>query len=706
MTFSTADVLPILSGVRGNGPWTALCPAHDDERRSLSVNDADGRALWKCHAGCSQAAVTAAIRAKLGGSENNGDSRKLVATYTYTDESGRPVFYRDRFEWFEKGQTQKGVYPRQLDGTRTGVPGVPYRLHEVRHAVATDGTIIFAEGEKAVDVLRAHEYTATTTGGATSWHRMHAEHFRGARAVLWPDADAPGERFIAAVARDLVEVGAEIRVLRFQGKSSGWDAADFFAEGGTEDQLDHLLEDAPAWMPPVIGQAMSSPNDYAGAPVLADRTSEVDVYDDEELGQAWITRVKPQLADVALAGPIGEAVAICAPECEASPISILLPALTIYGCMVGRRVVQDIGGSHHFLNLFGMLVGETGEGRKGTGNSVAHRIMSLVDPRFMTENVASGLSSGEGVIGRLADSKIAAGEIPRIRDSRLHIAEEEAGTAFTRMKRDGNSLSGVMRQAWDGRPLSTLTRKDEGGLIAKEPLVSVIMQVTPDELRTGLGDIELVNGFMNRFVLAWTERVRMLPFGRPVDPDSLRRPVAHLQQSLSKLPAEGKLELDWAPDARDLYASAIYPSLRPLPGRLAAMTARGAPIIRRLAGIYCIARGAVALSVEDLAAAVAIWNYSIASARYIYGGVVFSPLAQQLLDALEAAGDAGLGLTGLRDAVGGQKIKKPSWDSALRELQLSRQVLAEREKTSGRTRTTLRLVRGGKDGEKSCFGAY
>ena len=36
---------------------------------------------------------------------------------------------------------------------------------------------------------------------------------------------------------------------------------------------------------------------------------------------------------------------------------------------------------------------------------------------------------------------------------------------FTRMKRDGNSLSPVLRQAWDGRPLSTLTRKDDGHLV-------------------------------------------------------------------------------------------------------------------------------------------------------------------------------------------------------------------------------------------------
>ena len=423
--------------------------------------------------------------------------------------------------------------------------------------------------------------------------------------------------------------------------------------------------------------------------------------DDEQLGAAWIVRTKPQLAEAALAGPIGEAVAICGPECEAAPISILLPALTIFGCMVGRRVMQDIGGTHHFLNLFGMLVGETGEGRKGTGNGVAHRLMSLVDRRFMVENTAGGLSSGEGVIGRLADPKALPGDTPAMRDSRLHIAEEEAGTVFTRMKRDGNSLSGVLRQAWDGRPLSTLTRKDDGGLIAKEPLVSLTMQVTPDELRKGLGDIELTNGFMNRFIVAWTEQVRLLPFGRPIDDDRLSRPVAQLQAVLQQLPATGALELGWTTEATALYGDEIYPNLKPLSGRLAAMTARGAPIIRRVAAIYCVSRGARTLSVEDLNAAVAHWNYSLESTRYIYGGSVFSALAQRMHDAAERAGDAGLTLTALRDEVGGHKIAKAEWDAAIRELQLSRLVAADRAGTNGRSKTTLRLAQRGKMGKEA-----
>ena len=47
--------------VRGSGPWTAECPAHEDRSPSLSVTQADGRVLIHCHAGCTASDVLAAL---------------------------------------------------------------------------------------------------------------------------------------------------------------------------------------------------------------------------------------------------------------------------------------------------------------------------------------------------------------------------------------------------------------------------------------------------------------------------------------------------------------------------------------------------------------------------------------------------------------------------------------------------------------------
>jgi hypothetical protein len=54
-----------LGGHKTGAGWTAPCPAHDDREPSLSVRSADGDSmLVRCHAGCEQAAVIAALRSR------------------------------------------------------------------------------------------------------------------------------------------------------------------------------------------------------------------------------------------------------------------------------------------------------------------------------------------------------------------------------------------------------------------------------------------------------------------------------------------------------------------------------------------------------------------------------------------------------------------------------------------------------------------
>ena len=51
-----------LGGRRVGQCWTARCPAHDDREPSLSIRDADGKVLVRCHAGCDQRDVIAALK--------------------------------------------------------------------------------------------------------------------------------------------------------------------------------------------------------------------------------------------------------------------------------------------------------------------------------------------------------------------------------------------------------------------------------------------------------------------------------------------------------------------------------------------------------------------------------------------------------------------------------------------------------------------
>ena len=72
-----------LGGRKAGGGWTARCPAHDDRTPSLSIRDADdGKVLVRCHAGCDQERVIAALRARGLWAENGPRSLSRTARRT------------------------------------------------------------------------------------------------------------------------------------------------------------------------------------------------------------------------------------------------------------------------------------------------------------------------------------------------------------------------------------------------------------------------------------------------------------------------------------------------------------------------------------------------------------------------------------------------------------------------------------------------
>jgi putative DNA primase/helicase len=68
-----------LGGRKAGAGWTARCPAHDDRTPSLSLTDTkDGKVLVRCHAGCDQKDVIAALR----GRGLWGEGRSRAGTWT------------------------------------------------------------------------------------------------------------------------------------------------------------------------------------------------------------------------------------------------------------------------------------------------------------------------------------------------------------------------------------------------------------------------------------------------------------------------------------------------------------------------------------------------------------------------------------------------------------------------------------------------
>ena len=183
--------------------------------------------------------------------------------------------------------------------------------------------------------------------------------------------------------------------------------------------------------------------------------------DEAGWGSPPVEQPWPQLAPDALHGLAGETVAAIAPHTEADPVAILAQYLVMAGNAAGRGASYRVGDTDHHLNLFAVLVGATSKSRKGTSADHVRKIMEAADSDWLHQRALSGLSSGEGVIWHLRDEiegpvKTGKGANvqyvnkvtdPGVDDKRLFVFESEFARVLTVLRRDGSTLSAVLRDA-------------------------------------------------------------------------------------------------------------------------------------------------------------------------------------------------------------------------------------------------------------------
>lgn len=408
----------------------------------------------------------------------------------------------------------------------------------------------------------------------------------------------------------------------------------------------------------------------------------------------------PTLNDAALYGPLGEFVRVVAPHTEGAPAALLACGLAALGALIGRGPVWHFGDTDHHARLFVLLVGPTGSGRKGTTISAsARRILFALDGEFVAERVANGLSSAEGLIALVRDAtpdRVQNGRQipgdPGVTDKRLLLIEEELGGPLEAMAREGNRLSAVLREAWDGRDLRSIVKLDPQRATA--PHVCIISGITPSELSKSLRAVAVKNGLANRFLPVWSSRAQLLPHDTHPDRDALQRVTRALGHAVVSARSIGRV--DWSPAAHREWES-MYADLAVTPNEtetVRALLQRGAPYVRRLAMLYALLDGSTLVDVPHLNAARALWDYAAGTWRVVYAeGAPRSDLGERLLTALSDAGTAGLSRTALRAVAGSNAIEA---DKIAHELNaLAADGLAQRETvpTAGRPRVMWRHAR-------------
>jgi hypothetical protein len=373
----------------------------------------------------------------------------------------------------------------------------------------------------------------------------------------------------------------------------------------------------------------------------------------------------PTMSNAAYHGLAGEIVRAIEPKTESDPVAILGQFLAWFGSAVGRGPYYLVEADRHFSILNLLLVGDTSKSRKGTSASRVREIFEGADAEWVSNCIATGLSTGEGLIHRIRDPLLHEGTVvdPGIEDKRLLVLETEFVGVLAVMRRHGNNLSRVLRDLWDAKTVHTLTRK--APLHATDPHVSIVGHITAEELRKSLDRVSMANGFANRFVFLLVRRNKALPHGGEIDDKVLKELATRPRQAIGVARKLSRVRM--APDAHEAWEQVYGALSEGRPGMLGAILGRAEAQTIRLALFYALLDGEDRIRADHLTAALAVWRYCEESVLYIFGAAFGDSTDERILLELKRAGAAGLTRTNIRDLFG-RHVRAFEIEAALRQL--------------------------------------
>jgi 5S rRNA maturation endonuclease (ribonuclease M5) len=658
---------------------TSGCPVTQHKRGHRPVMIYPSTQTWYCH-DCKRGGtaidwemiekdVSATDAMQILGGGRNSEVRKpkgkIVATYDYQDEDGNMLFQTVRFEPKDFSQRRpdgKGGWTFNIIGVRR----VLYRLPEVIEAQR----VAIAEGEKDCDNLAALGFVATTNPlGAEKWRDEYSETLRGKDVVIFGDvgdADLKGERHVEQVIESLS--GKAHSIKRVTLPDGYHDVSDYIASLPAKtaaEAIAKLVEETHVVDPRSSLGGDEPPGDYSTNLTSLPSLSAVDY---------------PTLLDeAAYHGLAGEIVRRILPHTEADPAALLFQSLAAFGNLIGHDHYIVADGGRHYLNLYGVLVGQSSKGRKGTSWNHIANVMERVEPEWRQDRVTNGLSSGEGLIWAVRDP---IEETRPIRekgrytgeyetyianhgeaDKRLFVLEAEFANVLKVMAREGNTISPVIRCAWDSGDLKTMVKNSPAKATGAH--ISIVGHITRDERRRLLTQTESANGFANRFCWLAVKRSKCLPDGGAIDTVNFDDVVAKLEAALNF--AKDFVEIVRGPETKKLWHE-VYPRLSEAqPGMSGAVIGRAEAQVMRLSAIYALLDQSHLIRPEHHEAAMALWRYCEQSTRWIFGTSTGNRNADKILAALRHAPD-GMTKTEISVEIFNRHASSAEIDEALRLL--------------------------------------
>jgi hypothetical protein len=352
-------------------------------------------------------------------------------------------------------------------------------------------------------------------------------------------------------------------------------------------------------------------------------------------------RNAPRPDPACLYGLVGDIAHAGSNHTEANPYAVAASALAYLGAALGRGPYFPIGDDNNHARLFLVHVGRSSRGRKGTAKKLIKRIhetLQQINEPLAPQVHSGGLSTREGLALLIHDGyKDGKNEIPPVDDKRLLVIESEFSNVLHQSKRDGNTLSGALRDAWDGASIKPAVKISPVGVAA--PHISIIGDVTPSELRELMHKRDLTNGFANRFIFFWAEGGKVEPFPQPTPMQVVESLATRIAQVLRFAGADCHGDKDvvcmeFSTDAASLYGSLYRGELRDRSAgeHITSLLDRRAPMLLRLSMVFALTDQTHVISVDHIKAAMGWVRYWVDSVKYIFQNAVDEAVAAEVID--------------------------------------------------------------------------
>lgn len=248
----------------------ARCPAHNDKQASLAIAKGKKCTLFYCHAGCTLSDILTAaglekkdtfydskpLKTNWQAYVESREKRKIEAVYNYVSFNGDYAFTKIRLEGkkllYGILKDDRFSYGLPRNTPRKSLKAIYGSVKALNKAIAEDKPIFIPEGEKDVDTLVKHGYTAFTYGGCGDWQVAFADLVKNANVIILADNDRPGTTVANTILEDIQSVVKSAKIVVPMPDVPKADITDYFNAGHSKaefEQLINVIQDTEATKP-------------------------------------------------------------------------------------------------------------------------------------------------------------------------------------------------------------------------------------------------------------------------------------------------------------------------------------------------------------------------------------------------------------------------------------------------------------------------